>query len=270
MFKIRNWKKKEFYIFFSLLILLIIFGYSYMALSGRFTADKKEPAQSISTKSADNKPSITSTPSITATPAATPTLDRTWPVVIGYERASSLSVVVNKKHQLPEDYVPSDLVNISNGQQVRAAIADPFNQMVSDAAAAGLQMIAVSAYRSYQNQSATYYSYVNQYGQAEADTFSARPGFSEHQTGLSIDIGIYGGACNLETCLGESPLGKWIATNAPNYGFIIRYPLGKEAVTGYQYEPWHLRYLGVNTAMAITASGETMDEYFGILAGDYQ
>ena len=107
-------------------------------------------------------------------------------------------------------------------------------------------------------------------GQALADTYSARPGHSEHQTGLAVDVGaISNPSCDLETCFGETIEGKWVAANAQNYGFIIRYPNGKDAITGYQYEPWHLRYVGIDAAVAIYNSGLTMDQYYGIEGGGY-
>jgi D-alanyl-D-alanine carboxypeptidase len=128
----------------------------------------------------------------------------------------------------------------------------------------------VSAYRSYNTQTNTYNGYVAQYGQATADTFSARPGHSEHQTGLAVDVGNANGDCELEICFGSTNFGEWLKNNAPSYGFIIRYPEGKESATGYQYEPWHLRFVGQDTAALIFYSGgKTMDEYFGVVAGGY-
>jgi D-alanyl-D-alanine carboxypeptidase len=105
-------------------------------------------------------------------------------------------------------------------------------------------------------------------GQAEADRTSARPGYSEHQTGLAFDVEVSGGKCHLEKCLGETPDGKWVAANAYKYGFIVRYPEGKENVTGYDYEPWHLRYVGTDLASEMhTKSVQTLEEFFNISGG---
>ena len=106
-----------------------------------------------------------------------------------------------------------------------------------------------------------YYSnYVKTYGQAAADTFSAKPGHSEHQTGLAVDLTTADQYCRLERCFGDTAAGKWLAANTPAYGFILRYPDGKEAATGYTYEPWHFRYVGPEFAKALVESGLTLDE----------
>ena len=118
-------------------------------------------------------------------------------------------------------------------------------------------------------QVSTYNGYVSQYGQAQADTFSARPGHSEHQTGLAVDLGNSNNSCALEICFGDTAGGLWLAANAADYGFIVRYPQGKEADTGYQYEPWHLRFLGVDTAKAVVASGKTWTNISALWYGDY-
>ena len=97
----------------------------------------------------------------------------------------------------------------------------------------------------YVYQKQLYDGYVAQMGQDEADKISARPGTSEHQTGLAFDVTLPSGECFLETCLGAMPEGEWIAANAYKYGWIVRYPEGKEDITGYSYEPWHLRYVGI-------------------------
>jgi D-alanyl-D-alanine carboxypeptidase len=135
-------------------------------------------------------------------------------------------------------------------------------------AASAPKMKYVSGYRSYAKQEQLYNSYVANDGQAAADTYSARPGFSEHQTGLAVDIG-EGGSCDLETCFENTASAKWVAANAYKYGFIVRYMKGKEASTGYQYEPWHLRYLGVSEATSVYNSGKTLEEYYGIPGGGY-
>ena len=200
-------------------------------------------------------------------PSQPPTSSQ-WPVQLTSSQAASITVVVNKKHKLPSTYVPQ-LTTVSGGQ-LRTEAATAFNSLQSAAKAAGISnMIFVSGYRSYAKQEQLYNNYVAQDGQAAADTYSARPGFSEHQTGLAVDIGD-GGSCDLETCFENTAAAKWAATNAYKYGFIIRYPKGKEATTGYQYEPWHLRYLGVGEATAVYNSGKTLEEYYNIPGGGYE
>ena len=130
--------------------------------------------------------------------------------------------------------------------------------MQSAASTLGLNLSLISGFRSYELQNSVYNNYVSWYGQASADTFSARPGHSEHQTGLAFDIG------KLENSFGETASGKWLAENCHLYGFIIRYPKGKQNITGYKYEPWHVRYLGVDIATKVKNSGLTLEEYLGI------
>lgn len=185
----------------------------------------------------------------------------TYPVTLTSEQAASLTVVVNKKYKLPSDYAPN-LAPVLGGQ-LRPEAADALTQLVNAASQAGHSLSVISSYRSYANQQSTYNGWVAQYGQAEADTFSARPGHSEHQTGLAVDLN------SLEQSFGSTPAGLWLAANAQNYGFIIRYPEGKDAETGYHYEPWHIRYVGVDVAKAVVASGKTLDQYYNIPAGGY-
>ena len=118
-------------------------------------------------------------------------------------------------------------------------------------------MPLISGYRSYAYQASLYNSYVAQDGQALADTYSARPGHSEHQSGLAFDIGA------LDNGYGNTPDGRWLHAHCADYGFIIRYPAGKESMTGYQYEPWHVRYVGKEIASQIMAQGITLEEYLG-------
>jgi D-alanyl-D-alanine carboxypeptidase len=190
-----------------------------------------------------------------------------WPVTYTPEQAASLTVVVNKKHKLPSDYVPA-LVSVSGGQ-LRPEAASAVKDMLTVANNNSVPMKIISAYRSYNTQVSTYNKWVEIDGQAQADRSSARAGHSEHQTGLAVDLGMPDGSCNLEICFGDTAQGKWLAENAPNFGFIIRYENNTESITGYQYEPWHLRYVGADVAKAIVASGKTMDQYYNVEAGGY-
>jgi len=157
-------------------------------------------------------------------------------------------VIANKKYSLPSNYNPG----------VSEEAYNQFLKLNKDAAEIGYDIPLLSGFRSYSNQNTIYYNYVSIHGQEEADTFSARPGHSEHQTGLAFDVG------KLDYEYGETKEGIWLNENAHKYGFIIRYPEGKQHITGYRYEPWHIRYLGLELATKVYNSGLTLEEYLGI------
>lgn len=165
-------------------------------------------------------------------------------------------LVASKKYPLPANYAPGENKN------ARAA----FNQMQRDVRNAyGWKITAFSTYRSYAYQKGLFDRYVKQHGLSEASKWSAKAGHSEHQTGLAFDVGEVGReAIWTSSKMGDTEFGKWLEGNAHKYGFIIRYPKGKEGITGYIYEPWHLRYLGVDTATKVKQSGKTLEEYLGI------
>jgi D-alanyl-D-alanine carboxypeptidase len=181
---------------------------------------------------------------------------------------SSIWVVANKTHPLsPVNYAPT--VVESNGAVISSQVLEDFNALISDATANGLKLTLVSSYRSYATQNYLYNNYVAKYGQAMADTFSAKPGYSEHQTGLAIDFGsgnVTG--CNLEDCFGTTKEGVWLKENAWHYGFLLRYPLDKQEITGYKSEPWHYRYIGheLSTEMH-KENSTTLEEFFNISGG---
>lgn len=184
--------------------------------------------------------------------------------------------IVNKKRPLPTGYVPPDL--IVPGVKLRlAASAEQMHfsnsaapelvEMFAAAQAEGVGLVFGSGYRSEAYQRTLYNGYVAQDGQAAADRYSARPGTSEHQTGLAFDATASNGKCHLEACFADTPEGKWIAANSYKYGFVIRYVQGKESVTGYEYEPWHLRYVGKELAAEMHRTGTlTLEEFFGLPA----
>ncbi len=157
-------------------------------------------------------------------------------------------LVVNKTYALPADYNPG--VN----SEAKAA----FDRMQADAAEEGLNIYISSGFRSYDYQAGLYQRYVDKDGKAEADRYSARAGHSEHQTGLAFDLN------SIEESFADTKEGKWVNRNCHKYGFIIRYPSDKEDVTGYKWEPWHIRYLGEETAQAVYDSGLCLEEYLGI------
>jgi zinc D-Ala-D-Ala carboxypeptidase len=179
------------------------------------------------------------------------------------DNQSSIYYVVNKKRPLPSNFVPGNLVFIG-GERLRSDVADSLNKLLAAAKKEGINLHLLSGYRSYSYQERVYNGYVKTDGQAKADTYSARPGHSEHQTGLAVDLG--SGTCNLQACFGETKGGKWLNEHAHEFGFIIRYQKGKENITGYQYEPWHIRYVGADLASELYQSGQTMERFFGLPA----
>ena len=188
--------------------------------------------------------------------------------------------VVNKTRPLPDSYVPPDLVvpNVrlrlaASNEQMRyssQAVADLIS-MFDAAKQQGVTLVFGSGYRSEALQRQFYNGYVAEDGQEAADRLSARPGTSEHQTGLSFDATSASQQCHLEKCYADMPEGKWLAANGYKYGFIIRYPNGKEAVTGYDYEPWHMRWVGKELSEEMHRTGvQTLEEFFGLPAApDY-
>lgn len=184
-------------------------------------------------------------------------------------------VIVNKHRPLaPLQFVPRDLVQpgvqlavSGEAALLNSTTAAAAEKMFAGAASAGVTLTLASGYRSFQTQTATYDGYVNSRGQASADTASARPGFSEHQTGWAFDIGDGGGACSFQPCFAEQPAAVWAKANAFNYGFVVRYPWMLHEITGYYYEPWHLRFVGVEAATDMANRGiGTLEEYFGLEA----
>jgi D-alanyl-D-alanine carboxypeptidase len=158
-------------------------------------------------------------------------------------------MIANKTYSLPESYAPGDLLS---------EVKEAFSVMQKAAAKEGLNIYISSGYRSYNRQVTLYNNYVKSDGVALADTYSSRPGHSEHQTGLCFDLN------TIDDSFGNTAESAWLEKHAQEYGFIIRFPKGKESYTGYQYEPWHLRYVGVELAAKIYESGLSLEEYFGI------
>ena len=157
-------------------------------------------------------------------------------------------LVVNKTYALPRTYDP--------GVDSEAYAA--LQEMFQGAAADGISLEIVSGYRSFDRQNTLYNNYVARDGVEAADTYSARAGHSEHQTGLAFDLN------SLEESFGETREGIWLREHCWEYGFIIRYPKGKESITGYMYEPWHVRYLGKSAAKSVFESGLCLEEYLNV------
>lgn len=185
----------------------------------------------------------------------------------------SLWVIVNKEHPVPQDFEPTDLElplvkrqpdKSSDELRMKKDASVALQAMFAEADKQGLDRFQISSgYRAYDLQKWYYESLVKSLGQAEADKISAKPGTSEHQTGWTADISIVGDdICRLEVCFGETKEGLWIEANAHKFGFIIRYPKDKINVTGYNYEPWHIRYVGDKLAQELFQSNLAMEEYF--------
>lgn len=185
-------------------------------------------------------------------------------------RPHAVDVLVNKKVRLPPGFVPRGLVvprvrfifsGFDEKRQLARVAAGPLRQLFAAAARAGTPLAAVSGYRSEATQRSLFEGYVREMGQAAASRVSARPGHSEHQTGLAMDVTGADGRCPASSCFAGTRPARWLAANAARFGFIIRYPANGEASTGYSYEPWHLRYLGKALATEVTASGLTYEQF---------
>ncbi|CCQ93382.1 putative Serine-type D-Ala-D-Ala carboxypeptidase [[Clostridium] ultunense Esp] len=182
-------------------------------------------------------------------------------------------ILVNKERNLPNDYIPSDLVPLkipfsfqgeSPKKSLRKEAAEALEALFKKAAEEDMNLTGVSGFRSYSMQKSIYENKIKTMGEEAAGRISAFPGQSEHQTGLAIDISSTSVGNRLVENFGETKEGKWLAEHAPDFGFIIRYPKGKEEITGYSYEPWHIRYVGVNVAKEIAKRKITLDEFFAL------
>lgn len=191
----------------------------------------------------------------------------------------SITVLVNHEYLLPEDYIPPDLVrpNVSfsyygiyEKSYMRKIASTALEELFAAAAQKGYYLKAVSAYRSYLRQKQIYDRNVAVKGKKQADSVSAMPGSSEHQTGLTIDVSCSRIGCALEETFGETEEGKWLADHCHQYGFIIRYPEDKSDITGYSYEPWHIRYVGKNLAKYLYKKDLTLEEYYQTTTVDHK
>ena len=209
------------------------------------------------------KPAPAPTPSNTANNVCEPVQDGTFTTSNGHSGVTKNGItyidgvmIANKTYSLPSSYGPGGLTGETNAAA---------NEMFAAAKAAGYNMWAQSGFRSYDTQKRLYNNYVSQRGKSAADTFSARPGHSEHQTGLAFDVCATGKAC-INSGFDNTPEAKWLSENAYKYGFVLRYPSGKTNETGYKYESWHFRYVGVELATKLYNGGNwiTLENYFGI------
>ena len=263
-------------------ITIAIIVLSMIAIIGFITYTYRLENEKNGLPSFANKEVSTSIPSPSSSPTSTPTSTATTPSIDSdndprFTNTDSLLVFANKKHKLPDGYEPEDLVLISNNYATGEAYmkkeaAQALEEMLEAAYGDGVYPIVVSAYRSASYQKTLYNSYVNRDGQEAADTYSSRSGYSDHQTGLTVDISSSSNGYHLNQSFENTEEGKWLAENAYKYGFVMRYPKGKQDITGYMYEPWHFRYIGVEEATALysAAPDMTMEEFYGVTGGDYE
>ncbi|MGE7950480.1 M15 family metallopeptidase [Lysinibacillus xylanilyticus] len=183
----------------------------------------------------------------------------------------SITVLVNKEYAFPEGYEPKDLVypNVPfifnekiEKRMMREEAAKYLEKMFNAANQQNIHLAGVSAYRSSQTQTTLFNNYVERDGIEKAKTYSAVPGTSEHQSGLAIDVSGSDGSCAADDCFANTEEAAWLENNAHNYGYIIRFPKDKDNITGYKYEPWHIRYVGVNLATELYNEGLTLEEYY--------
>jgi len=228
---------------------------------------KEQPAPTPKEKAPDSpKPPAPAAPITINLPSATPIPAR----IVNNADDADLWKIANKSRAFANPrYQPSDLRLVSvptlpgRGQDersLRALLMPDLEKLVAAARAAGVTLRVGSGYRSYATQASLFASYVRRHGEAAASRFSSRPGHSEHQSGLAVDFAGDDQTCWVDDCFERTAAGKWLAAHAHEYGFILRYPKGKESITGYQYEPWHFRYVGRELAGALHQSGLTMEE----------
>jgi zinc D-Ala-D-Ala carboxypeptidase len=228
---------------------------------GRISTDTSAaptPASSMSSPSASSTPSAPVAPAFDLTRHSTTDPTSPW-------------VIINKTHPIrPASYVPE--LTVVAGKQVGTAIASPLRALLHAAEKAGAPLQVISGFRTYDRQRTLYQAQLARTGSvAKADSLSARPGHSEHQSGLAIDVDdAHDGSCELAACFAGTHAGRWVAAHAGEFGFVVRYTEANRAITGYDAEPWHLRYVGRRLVEAMEAAGvTTLEELFGVSGGDY-
>lgn len=235
------------------------------------SAETKSPENTqVNTDTKVNEKPKTDQNAQTNQPAPPTAPTQTVDSILVVAHPESIPVLVNKQNKLPDQYNPSDLVTTAvpfistataEKRKMRSEAAAALANLFAGAKQQGVNLLGVSAYRSHATQTALFNHYVSVDGYDKARTYSAVPGTSEHETGLAIDVTGGDGKCAADDCFGGTIEAKWLQDHAAEYGFIIRYPKGKEAITGYKYEPWHIRYVGKAIAQEIMSKGITLEEY---------
>ena len=279
-------KHLKLYIFILLLITLSVSLYSCKEKSEPVSSETVEPAEKAVSENTENNEKSEETEKNAKDPAAGSSekpagssfkeqpkrVDVTGlPEIISTlnKDDGSKLVLVNKQYTVSSDYTPVDMVPVdgslstNQGLYFKREAYNAYLKMLADAKQQGISFIICSTYRSYQTQKEIYNGYVSRNGADYANTISAAPGRSEHHTGWAVDVTSAPMGYDLKQNFIEYPEGIWINNHCSEYGFIIRYPKDKTHITGYSYEPWHLRYVGVETAKGITSKGLTLEEYLG-------
>lgn len=210
-------------------------------------------------------PAVSPTVSAAATPSPVPS--KTPEPTADTESDDSLLRIVNRQRPLRAEYVPQDLtepaVATEGTEYLRREAADAIAALFAAAREAGHELVLISGYRSYEFEVRNQQYYIGLYGEEYASHVDCIPGANEHQLGLAADLGTADRTCRLDSCFAGTEAGRWLSENAWRYGWILRYPEGKEDVTGIMYSPWNYRYVGTEAAVRIFQSGLTMEEYYG-------
>lgn len=251
------------------LIAVIIFLIFYILKVGGIKLIDKRQVKVDNNISKKNTSIKLSTTQVTTTSSTTTTTKKKQDVSVS-NNTDGLKIIdgiliVNKSYPLPKDYVPTNTYKDATGlnycsECINVDAYEKYKLMKADMASLGMNIWIQSGYRSYSLQESLYNKYVNRDGKLAADTYSARPGYSEHQTGLAFDLN------SISDDFQYTSEGKWINENAWRYGFILRYPKSKESITGYKYESWHLRYVGEDLATKLYNNGDwiTLEEHFNL------
>lgn len=251
------------------LIAVIIFLIFYILKVGGIKLIDKRQVKVDNNISNKNTSIKSSTTQVTTTSSTTTTTKKKQDVSVS-NNTDGLKIIdgiliVNKSYPLPKDYVPTNTYKDATGlnycsECINVDAYEKYKLMKADMASLGMNIWIQSGYRSYSLQESLYNKYVNRDGKLAADTYSARPGHSEHQTGLAFDLN------SISDDFQYTSEGKWISENAWRYGFILRYPKSKESITGYKYESWHLRYVGEDLATKLYNNGDwiTLEEHFNL------
>lgn len=273
-------KNKKRNVLNKVLIAVIIFLIFYMVKVGGISLmNKLEDNKEIKTTLVTNVKTSTTQNNTSTSTTSTTTSTTTSKKVTSTTKKNDVTVsnnqdglkiidgilIVNKSYPLPKDYVPTNTYKDATGLNYCTTCIDKeayekYKEMKADATALGLNIWIQSGYRSYSLQESLYNKYVDRDGKIAADTYSARPGHSEHQTGLAFDLN------SITDDFQYTDEGKWVNNNCYKYGYILRYPKGKENITGYKYESWHLRYVGIDLATELYNNGDwiTLEEHFNL------
>lgn len=243
---------------------VIVAGLIYLIFSGGTeriqSRNRRTPSPSSEVISNSPEPSVTPSPAVTPEPSEEPA---------DVTSDDSITRIVNQSHPIDPSFVPADLVvpdvAMNNTQMIRQEASQPLKDLFDAASEAGYSLYLISGYRSYEEQVSLYYTYLERSGEDYTNRIDSHPGASEHQIGLAADIGTQDHACELNSCFADTGASQWLAENAWKYGWILRYPDGKEQITGIMYSPWNYRYVGTEAAQKIHESGLTMEEFYGLI-----